>query len=203
MIPFYYQPVTAFDAWRQTGPIRDLLTGYFEKGGGFVVASVIAVSVAMVFSIVFYLMGRKFSLAKLSVWFFMLFMSGVVSFGLTAFSTGTLTDEKAEIGITATFKKQKEQIKDKEERASYEDTIKGTKSVKSKSITDKKSKKPTKIKKPNYLKFVDNPVAQIVSCLNFVYTLLLFWAFSLFFKSEHLKLTKFAFDIPHKWPQRR
>lgn len=203
MIPFYYQPVTVFDAWRQTGPVRDLLTGYFEKGGGFLLASLIAVGAAALFSFVFYVMGRKFSLAKMSVWFIMLFLSGAVSFGLTAFSTGTWPNENPKIGLTATFNKQKEQIKDKDERDNYENTIKGIKTAKTKSVSKKKSNKPIKIKNPNYLKFGDNPVAQAISCLNFVYTLLLYWVFSLFFKSERLKITRFAFDIPHKWPQRR
>lgn len=210
MTPFYYQPATGFDAWRQTGPVKKLLEGYFVDDGGFLVATIIAIVVAFAFSLVFYLMGRKFSFSKLGVWLTMFFVSGIVSFGLTAFCSGTLTDEKAEIGITSTFKKQKEKIKDKEERASYEDTIKGTKVAKKSNSQDKansdknkKSKRSRKVKNSNYLKFFDNPVAKTVCCLNFVYTLFLFWIFSLLFKDERLKITKYAFDIPHKWPQRK
>ena len=203
MVPFYYLPSTTFDAWRQTGPIRKLLQGYFIDDGGFVIASIVAVAVAFVFSLAFYLMGRKFSLAKLSVWFIMFFLSGIVSFGLTALSTGTLTNEQVKIGIAKTFSKQKEGIKDKIERENYEDAIKGTKNAKSNSTQGDKLQKNRKIKNPNYLKFADNPVAITVSCLNIFYTLFLFWVFSLILKNEHLKITKFAFDIPHRWPQRK
>ena len=201
MTPFYYLPVTSFDAWRQTGPIKKLLEGYFSNDGGFFTASVIAVAVAIVFSFAFYLMGRKLSLAKLSLWLTMFVLSGVVSFGVTAFSTGTLT-ETLEIGLAATFKKQKERIRDKEERNTYENTIKGVKSSKDRPVKDKKGQKQ-KAKSPNYLHFSDNPVVQAVSALNIIITMLLFWVFSLIFKDKRLKITKFAFYIPHSWPQRK
>lgn len=201
MTPFYYLPVTSFDAWRQTGPIKKLLEGYFSNDGGFITATVIAVAVAIVFSFAFYLMGRKLSLAKLSLWLTMFVLSGVVSFGVTAFSTGTLT-ETLEIGLAATFKKQKERIRDKEERNTYENTIKGVKSSKDRPVKDKKGQKQ-KAKSPNYLHFSDNPVVQAVSALNIIITMLLFWLFSLIFKDKRLKITKFAFYIPHSWPQRK
>lgn len=204
MTPFYYfhyLPVTSFDAWRQTGPIKKLLEGYFSNGGGFFTATVIAIAVALVFSFAFYLMGRKLSLAKLSVWLTMFVLSGFVSFGVTAFSTGTLT-EKPEIGLVATFKEQWGNIKDKEERNAYENTIKGVKSSKDRPAKDKKGQKQ-KAKSPNYLHFSENPVVQTVSALNIVITMLLFWIFSLIFKDKHLKITRFAFDIPHSWPQRK
>lgn len=201
MTPFYYLPVTSFDAWRQTGPIKKLLEGYFSNDGGFITATVIAVAVAFVFSFAFYLMGRKLSLAKLSLWLTMFVLSGVVSFGVTAFSTGTLT-ETLEIGLAATFKKQKERIRDKEERNTYENTIKGVKSSKDRPVKDKKGQKQ-KAKSPNYLHFSDNPFVQAVSALNIIITMLLFWLFSLIFKDKRLKITKFAFYIPHSWPQRK
>lgn len=200
MTLFIYLPVTSFDAWRQTGPIKKLLEGYFSNGGGFVTAFVIALAVAFVFSFAFYLMGRKLSLAKLSVWLTMFVLSGVVSFGVTAFSTGTLT-EKPEIGLVATFKTQYENIKDKKERNAYENTIKGVKSSKDRPAKDKKGQKQ-KAKRPNYLHFSDNPVVQAVSALNIIITIFFFWAFSLIFKDKRLKITKFAFYIPHSWPQK-
>lgn len=209
MTPFYYQPATTSDAWRQTGYVKELLQGYFANDGGFLIETVIAVAVALVFSLVFYaFMGRKFGLSKLSVWLVMLVLSGIFSFGITAFSTGTLTGKETGIGITATFKDQKDAIKNKEERRNYENTIEGTMTAKradrqKADDNNKKAKKPRRIKNPNYLKFADNPVAKTVSILNIFYTMLLFWLFSLFFKSEQLKITKFAFDIPHKWPQRK
>lgn len=201
MTPFYYLPVTSFDAWRQTGPIKKLLEDYFINDRGFFTATVIAVVVALVFSFAFYLMGRKLSLAKLSVWLTMFVLSGVVSFGVTAFSTGTLT-ETLEIGLAATFKDQKDVIRDKQERDTYENTIKGVKSSKDRPAKEKKRQKQ-KAKSPNYLKFSDNPVVQTVSALNIFITMLLFLGFSLIFKDKRLKITKFAFDIPHSWPQRK
>lgn len=200
MTPFYYLPVTSFDAWRQTGPVKKLLEGYFSNDGGFIIATVIAIAVAFVFSFAFYLMGRKLSLAKLSVWLTMFVLSGVVSFGVTAFSTGTLT-EKPEIGLAATFKNQKKHIHDEAERDTYENTIKGVKSSKNRPVKDKKGQKQ-KAKAPNYLHFSDNPVAQTVSALNIFITMLLFYGFSLIFKDKRLKITKFAFYIPHTWPQK-
>ena len=207
MTPFYYLPATWSDAWRQTGPVRNLLQGYFESDGGFLVATGVAIIVALVFSLTFYLMGRKFSLAKKSIWFTMLVLSGLFSFVFTALCTGTVTGEDAKIGITGTFETQKNAIKNSDDRTSYVNTIKGIKSKKSDSMDKKskgqKSKKERRARKANYLDFTDNPVAITLSCLNIIYTMILFWAWSLLFKWEKTKITKFAYDIPHKWPQRK
>ena len=86
-------------------------------------------------------------------------------------------------------------------------TIKGIKSKKSESMDKKakgqKSKKERRARKANYLIFTDNPVAITLSSLNIIYTMILFWGVSLLFKWEKLKITKFAYDIPHKWPQHK
>lgn len=201
------------EALQKNGPVADLLKHYFLNDGGFWIAILIAVFVALFGSLIFYgVMGRKFALSTKKMWWVMLVLTCLISFGLSALSTGTLTGEKSNIGIVKTFNTIKSGIdagkkpgciicskyKNKEDREKFEQTVKGLQTSSREKGSNKSSK--DKLKGDNYLTFSGNPVAQSVSLMNIVWSFLLYLLFSMFFKLPKLKITKFAYFIPCRWP---
>lgn len=201
------------DALQKNGSVADLLKHYFVNDGGFGIAILIAVLVALFCALIFYgIMGRKFALSTKKMWWVMLVLTCIASFGLTALSTGTLTGEKSNIGIAKTFNTIKSgsdvgkkpeckicnKYKNKEDREKFEQDVKGLHTSSREKSTNRNSK--AKLKGDNYLTFNGNKVAQSVSFMNIIWSFLAFLIFSMFFKLPKLKITKFAYFIPCRWP---
>ena len=155
-----------------------LLKTYFEDNGGFLMAFFIAIGIALIMSLLFYVvMGRKFSLSKLSVWVGMLVLSGILSFGVTAWSTGVFASPKASYGLPKQIKTLEDQRRKQQDPKAAE--------IANKLRTEQ-------------LDFGKNKTVRTVAIMNLFYTLLFFYLFSLVFKRE--PITKFAIYIPHMKP---
>ncbi len=73
---------------------------YFETEGGFTAAFLLALAVAGIFAIIYYLFCRaSFSWAKIGTWVITMLVAACVAFGLTGWATGMHKEQTADTGI--------------------------------------------------------------------------------------------------------
>lgn len=155
----------------------DAFKYFFEKEGGFTAAFLVAIGVAFVFALIYYLFCfRSFSWAKTGSWLCTLVVAACVSFAATGYATGMSQKKTAKTGIRHAIElKYQEKVETQAMDISELDSARAN------------------IHKGLDKGMFTSPVIFRLCITNFVLTLLLFYIFSICFNG----FSKHGVNIPH------